>query len=86
MDDIGMTNPWLLIPASDYEGHMGSPNVAQMSFLACTFQESIENHNARAIALLGCATGNGLEYVKANATRRVTAIDLNPGFSIKWKH
>jgi len=75
-----MTNPWLRIPASDYEGHMGSPNVAQQSFLAQTFKESLDNHDSSTIALLGCATGNGLEYVNNNATQRVTAIDINPEY------
>ena len=75
-----MTNPWLRIPASDYEGHMRSPNVAQQSFLAQTFKESLDNHDSSTIALLGCATGNGLEYVKKDATRRVTAIDINPEY------
>ncbi len=75
-----MTNPWLRIPASDYEGHMGSPNVAQQSFLAQTFKESLDNHDSSTIALLGCSTGNGLEYVNNNATQRVTAIDINPEY------
>lgn len=75
-----MTNPWLQIPASDYEGHMASPNVGQLSFLAQTFKESLNNHDCSTIALLGCATGNGLEHVQRGATRRVTAIDINPKY------
>jgi SAM-dependent methyltransferase len=75
-----MTNPWLRIPASDYEGHMSSPNVAQQSFLAQTFKESLDKYDCSAIALLGCATGNGLEYIKKDATQRVTAIDINPEY------
>jgi SAM-dependent methyltransferase len=74
---IKMTNPWHRIPASDYEGHMGHPDVGQLSFLACTFQEAMNDGNATTIALLGCATGNGLEYVKPDRTKRVTAIDIN---------
>ena len=81
-----MTNPWLRIPASDYEGHMRSPKVAQQSFLAQTFKETLENHDSSTIALLGCATGNGLEYVNNNATRRVIAIDINPEYlEILWQ-
>jgi len=75
-----MTNPWLRIPASDYEGHMSSPNVDQQPFLAQTFEESLDKHDSSAIALLGCATGNGLEYVNKDATQRVTAIDINPEY------
>jgi trans-aconitate methyltransferase len=80
MDKPIMTNPWLRIPASDYEGHMSSPKVAQQSFLARTFKESLESHNSSKIALLGCATGNGLEHVNRDVTRRVTAIDINPEY------
>ena len=75
-----MTNPWLQIPASDYEAHMDSPNVNQLSFLASTFCEAVENHDAGSIAILGCATGNGLQHVKDNITRRVTAVDIHPEY------
>jgi SAM-dependent methyltransferase len=74
---IEMRNPWHRIPASDYEGHMGHPNVGQLSFLARTFQEAMDAGDATTIALLGCATGNGLEYVKPERTKRVTAVDIN---------
>jgi len=56
-----MTNSWLRIPASDYEGHMSSSNVAQQQFLAQIFKELLNKHDSSIIALLGCATGNGLE-------------------------
>ena len=80
-----MTNPWLKIPAADYEGHMSSPSVAQQSFLAQTFKESLESHDSSAIALLGCATGNGLEHIDKSVTRRVTAIDINPEYLAKLR-
>jgi SAM-dependent methyltransferase len=72
-----MGNPWLHIPAVDYEGHMGSPDVDQLSFLGRTFKQSLENYDCDTVALLGCATGNGLEYINTAATRKVTAIDIN---------
>ena len=75
-----MTNPWLHIPASDYEGHMGNPNVAQLSLLADTFKESLSNHDGTSIALLGCATGNGLEYIDSSVTRQLMVIDINPEY------
>jgi len=75
-----MINPWLRIPASDYEGHMSSPHVGQQQFLAQTFQESLNVHDSSSVALLGCATGNGLEYVSRHTTQRVTAIDINPEY------
>ena len=75
-----MVNPWLNIPAADYEGHMGSPNVDQLSFLANTFKETLEHHDCDTVALLGCATGSGLEHVKREFTHRVTAVDINPEY------
>lgn len=73
-------NPWLNIPAEDYEGHMNSPEVDQLSFLSAAFEQSLENHDCDTVALLGCATGNGLEHVKSGATHRVTAVDINPEY------
>lgn len=75
-----MMNPWLNIPAADYERHMGSPNVNQLSFLSHIFKESLENYNSDTIALLGCATGNGLEHIKIGSIRRVTVVDINPEY------
>ncbi len=75
-----MDNPWLNISASVYEGHMGSPNVDQLSFLAVAFREALEDHNCTSVALLGCATGNGLEFVNYEETERLTAVDINPEY------
>jgi len=75
-----MTNPWLQIPASDYEGHMNSPSVAQFSFLAETFKASLKNYDSSTVALLGCATGNGLESINHETTHRVTVVDINPDY------
>jgi SAM-dependent methyltransferase len=77
---VYMTNPWLLIPASDYEGHMISPNVAQQPFLAQAFKDSLDNYDCSTVALLGCSTGNGLQYINKQATQRITAIDINPEY------
>jgi len=85
MDKPVITNPWLRIPASDYEGHMSNPKVAQQSFLASTFKESLKRHDSSTIALLGCATGNGLEHVDRDVTQRVTAIDINPEYLAKLR-
>lgn len=75
-----MKNPWLSIPASDYEGHMGLPDVDQLSFLGRVFKQSIAKHDSSAVAYLGCATGNGLEFVNYDDTQRLTAIDINPEY------
>lgn len=75
-----MTNPWLTISPADYEGHMASPEVDQLSFLAHTFKESLRKYNCDTVALLGCATGNGLEHINSRSTRRITAVDINPEY------
>jgi SAM-dependent methyltransferase len=75
-----MDNPWLHIPAADYEGHMSSPAIAQQQFLAGVFKKSLENYDSTSVALLGCATGNGLEHMNAEITRKVTAVDINPEY------
>ncbi len=75
-----MTNPWLHIHASDYENHMSRPEIAQQAFLAQIFQEALENHDTSSMALLGCTTGNGFEYIDCAATKRITAIDINPKY------
>jgi len=75
-----MNNPWLQIPASDYEGHMSSPEIAQQQFLAQTFQEALCKYDSTFLAYLGCTTGNGLDFVNSDVTQKVTAIDLNPKY------
>ena len=75
-----MDNPWLNIPASDYEGHMRLPEVNQWSFLGDMLRESLDKYDNRSFAYLGCSTGNGLEYVRNDKTHKVTAIDINPEY------
>lgn len=72
-----MTNPWLKIPAADYEGHMNLPDVNQLAFLGTIFKTSLETYDSRSIAYLGCATGTGLEFVDTNKTINLAAIDIN---------
>jgi SAM-dependent methyltransferase len=75
-----MDNPWLNIPASDYEGHMRLPEVNQLSFLGDMLKESLNKYDSRSFAYLGCSTGNGLEYIRNDKTHNVTAIDINPEY------
>jgi SAM-dependent methyltransferase len=75
-----MGNPWLQNPASDYEGHMSSPHIAQQQFLAQLFRESLLKYDSTSIALIGCTTGNGLEFINSEKTQKVTAIDINPEY------
>lgn len=73
-------NPWLSIPASDYEGHMESPHVDQQRLLRDLLRERVEEFRPAALAVLGCATGAGFETVDPAVVRRLVAIDINPEY------
>ncbi len=75
-----MTNPWLKIPASDYEEHMRSPSVSQLAFIGEQFGKALEQFDSSSIALLGCATGNGLENIENEKSDRLTVVDINPDY------
>ncbi|MEM1409712.1 MAG: class I SAM-dependent methyltransferase [Pseudomonadota bacterium] len=74
------SNPWLDIPAEDYEGHMSAPDVGQAAFLSEQFAKALTTHDAAAVSLLGCATGNGLEKIDPNTTRRLLVVDINRAY------
>ena len=78
--DAGRLNPWLTIPAKDYEGHMASPAVGQLQFLCQVFRDLILDLQPQAVAVLGCATGNGFDHVDPRVTRHILAIDINPEY------
>lgn len=80
-----MRNPWLDIPAHDYEGHMNSPAVDQLSALARLFGEALALFRPTDVLLLGCATGNGLDEVDPNVTRHITGVDINPNYLARVK-
>lgn len=73
-------NPWLQIPADEYDVHLAHPDVRQRQFLDHVFGHAISKHQPRSIALLGCATGGGLQLVDPAIVQQVTAIDLNPEY------
>jgi SAM-dependent methyltransferase len=73
-------NPWLRIPASDYEGHMGPEGADQLSVLSRLFREAYVHVRPARVAVLGCATGNGLEHIAPEITRKVVGIDVNPAY------
>jgi SAM-dependent methyltransferase len=75
-----LQNPWLSIPASDYEAHMNSPAVEQLSLLSREFGLALSDADASNVAIFGCATGNGFEHIDPSLTRRLTAVDVNPEY------
>jgi hypothetical protein len=73
-------NPWLFIPAGDYDGHMGPDGADQQAPLAAIFDEVYASAWPSSVALLGCATGNGLPAIDPALTPRIVGIDLNPEY------
>lgn len=72
------TNPWLDIPFSDYENHMAE--VGQSQILSRLFADCLNDYKPANVALLGCATGNGLENITGQQIRSIHAVDINPDF------
>jgi ubiquinone/menaquinone biosynthesis C-methylase UbiE len=72
-----MQNPWLKIPAEDYEKHMSAPHVAQLQFLNDLFRQLLFEHKPEKILFAGCTTGNGFEHIDFKFTNRVVGIDIN---------
>jgi len=73
-------NPWLTIPAADYEGHMGSPEVGQLAFLSEVFRDALNAYQPRRLLVVGCATGNGFEHIDRDSCEGVVAVDINPEY------
>jgi SAM-dependent methyltransferase len=73
-------NPWLAIPAADYEGHMGPGGVDQLAPLRAIFADVYARIQPARVAVLGCGTGNGLDVVDPAVTRRFAGVDLNPDY------
>jgi hypothetical protein len=74
------SNPWLEIPAGDYEGHMGSPQVGQLQMLNSLFKRVLAETHPAAMVVLGCATGNGFEHFDPAVTRYILGVDINPAY------
>jgi len=68
------------VPLSEYEQHMNSVDVQQMSALSNLFAETINRCHPSSIAILGIAGGNGLDSIDRAATARVVGFDLNPHY------
>ncbi len=74
------TNPWLKIPAEDYEGHMSFKNVGQLQALNGIFNDIFREYTPASLCVLGCTTGNGFEYINRNITKKITCIDINKDY------
>jgi hypothetical protein len=72
-----MSNPWISIPLEDYEGHMDSAGVRQLSVLSELFKRALDRCLPESVAVLGVAGGNGLEQINCAATKRIVGVDIN---------
>ena len=75
-----MSNPWLAIPLEDYEGHMGSEGVGQLTALAQLFKCALDCCRPESVTVLGIAGGNGLEQIDCASTKRIVGVDINPQY------
>jgi len=71
-------NPWLTVPASEYEGHMIT--AGQLPALSAIFRDVYLQWKPRRLAVLGCATGNGFEHVVSSVTEHVIGVDINAAY------
>lgn len=70
-------NPWMIVPASDYERHFGPEGLDQLAPLATLFQEAYLAAQPDRVLVLGCATGNGLDAIDPGVTQRIVGVDVN---------
>lgn len=77
-----MRNLWLDIPLSDYESHMSMPAIDQADMLAAQFSDALLRFSPEAVAVIGCAGGNGFDKIDPAVTRRVVGVDINPGYIV----
>jgi ubiquinone/menaquinone biosynthesis C-methylase UbiE len=75
-----MINPWLQIPAQDYEGHMASTDVGQLQVLNDLMAHIFAKFSPKTLAVFGCSTGNGFEHISPSKTERIVGIDINPDY------
>ncbi len=73
-------NPWTTVAPADYEAHMTSPAVAQLSVLSDIVARELASLRPASVLVVGCATGNGFEHIDPRATGRVVGIDVNRAF------
>jgi len=75
-----MSNPWLNVPLTDYEGHMSAPEVQQLTALSDLFSDALAFCRPASVAILGIAGGNGLDRIDLTVTTRILGIDLNASY------
>ncbi len=77
---MARTNPWSLVSAAEYEAYMGRGGVDLLAPLSTIFAKVYVARQPRRLAVLGVATGNGLEQVAVASTGRTVGVDVNLSF------
>lgn len=75
-----MSNPWTKIDLKAYETHMSLNNVFQLQTLNIITKAQINDYDNTNIAILGVASGNGLENIDSTSTKKVYGIDINTNY------
>jgi ubiquinone/menaquinone biosynthesis C-methylase UbiE len=75
-----MKNPWLQIPACDYEAHMALPEVAQTQALSKLMASVLKEYTPESLAVIGCTTGSGFEHIDHAHTHRAVGVDVNAAY------
>jgi SAM-dependent methyltransferase len=70
-------NPWSLVPAAAYEAQLGESGAGLLAPFSTLFERIYAARRPARLAVLGVATGNGLEHVDPAITRRVVGVDVN---------
>jgi len=78
-------NPWVNVSYEDYNQHMKAPLVFQAQILGKIFGNHLQETKPETVLVLGCACGNGFEYIDDSVTKVVTGIDINQKFLSKCK-
>ncbi len=76
----GAAEAWRLVPAADYDGHMGHLAVDQSRLLGDLLAEAVDEVRPARLLVPGAATGNGLERLWGLSLERVTAVDVVPAY------
>jgi SAM-dependent methyltransferase len=71
-------DPWLAIPAEDYEAHMSA--VGQTAILRAAFLRVYSDRRPKRLAVLGCTTGSDFRLIDAEATELAIGVDINPAY------
>jgi predicted TPR repeat methyltransferase len=74
---VSPPDPWSLVAAAEFEAHLGAAGEDLLAPLAAIFGKVYAARRPRRLAILGVATGGGLEHVDPARTARVLGVDAN---------